>query len=76
MKVRTWLFNNSLFVASFNPRTREGANHLLIQWVGNIKSFNPRTREGANVLAHHYLLVHRGFNPRTREGANFRIDYL
>ena len=39
-------------MSRFNPRTREGATHLLLQLPIHNSGFNPRTREGAtNCLA-------------------------
>ena len=55
---------------SFNPRSREGATLLKLEYLKTIRSFNPRSREGATLNP--LTLIRfpaKCFNPRSREGA-------
>ncbi len=54
----------------FNPRTREGCDHLTAMPLVNNLHFNPRTREGCDLLTAIRLILTINFNPRTREGCD------
>ena len=55
---------------SFNPRTREGCDALIIASKKCPVCFNPRTREGCDDSDLVTAWFCFGFNPRTREGCD------
>ena len=62
----------SAFPASFNPRAREGRDHLS-QGRRHISiGFNPRAREGRDDGEVAAARAQTGFNPRAREGRDHR----
>mgnify|MGYP006991313103 FL=1 len=54
----------------FNPRTREGCDHIDALLLGDRVHFNPRTREGCDDQHRERFTVPGHFNPRTREGCD------
>ena len=53
---------------SFNPRSREGNDDILLLSDRGGQSFNPRSREGNDTMYGGNVMYQQGFNPRSREG--------
>ena len=54
----------------FNPRSREGSDHIKSITVGCVIDFNPRSREGSDIVYINYITGQLYFNPRSREGSD------
>ena len=55
---------------SFNPRTHEGCDILIVSYYIYFICFNPRTHEGCDFGDGSLLHPGRSFNPRTHEGCD------
>ena len=58
--------------ADFNPRPREGSDHLYTAQYDNSTNFNPRPREGSDCICVSRISATLHFNPRPREGSDPR----
>ncbi len=57
-------------LSSFNPRTREGCDLVILCLPMAAPCFNPRTREGCDFQVCIKIFIIESFNPRTREGCD------
>ena len=58
----------------FNPRAREGRDHIQEHEDKRYQCFNPRAREGRDLPASALTALRTGFNPRAREGRDLRHE--
>ena len=65
---------NIIKIDDFNPRSREGSDHIWTVQTKDSRNFNPRSREGSDERHPISTSDIRNFNPRSREGSDDKIQ--